>query len=197
MQRLLDNVRHFVDSNRGVAAIEFAMIMSFLLLAFLGSFDAGGAIAVYAKVRAATYSLGAITNQYGDGTNPNYPPISPAQMTTITGAASAVLAPYPSAPITLVISQIKATSASTAVVSWSYSPTAGQALTQAPSLPSGFAANTCNGAYPCYFILASVSYSFTPMFGAFLTGPIILADSLYTTPRSSACVQYNGTPATC
>lgn len=191
------NVRRFVDSNRAVAAIEFAMIMPVLLILFLGSFDAGNAITVYAKVRAATYSLAAITNQYGNGSNPNYPTISTTTMTAITGAASAILAPYSSSPITLVISQIKATSSSAAAVSWSYSPTSGAALTQAPALPSSFAANSCNGSYPCYFILASVSYSFTPMFGAFLTGPITLSDSLYTTPRVSTCVIYNGTPSSC
>jgi Flp pilus assembly protein TadG len=198
--KLVAGLRQFADSNRAVAAIEFAMIMPVLLLLFLGSFDAGNAIAVYAKVRAATYSLAAITNQYGDGTNPNYAPISTAAMTTITGAASAILAPYPSSPITLVVSQIKATSATAAVVSWSYSPTTGGALTQGnayASLPSNFAANSCNSTYPCYFILASVSYSFTPTFGAFLTGPIALSDSLYTTPRVSTCVQYNSVPSSC
>ena len=200
MMALSRRVRRFVDSRRATAAIEFATIMPVLLVLFLGSFDAGNAIIVYTKVRAATYSLAAITNQYGDGTNPNYQPISTTIMTAITGAASAILAPYSSTPITLVISQIKATSASVAVVSWSYSPTAGSALTQgAPynNLPSNFASNSCNGTYPCYFILASVSYVFTPLFGAFLTGPITLSDSLYTTPRVSTCVQYNGTPSTC
>jgi len=199
MMALRRNVRRFVDSRRATAAIEFATIMPVLLILFLGSYDAGNAIAVYAKVRAATYSLAAITNQYGDGTNPNYSPISTTIMGTITTAAATILQPYPSAPITLVISQIKATSATAAVVSWSYSPTAGAALTQGNSytLPSNFAANSCNGTYPCYFVLGSVSYVFTPMFGAFMTGPITLSDSLYTTPRVSKCVQYSGTPASC
>jgi Flp pilus assembly protein TadG len=190
------NVRRFFDSNSAVAAIEFAMIMPVLLLLFLGSFDAGSAIIVYTKVRAATYSLAAITNQYGDGTNPNYPPISATTMTAITGATSAILAPYASSGTTVVISQIKATSATAAVVSWSYAVN-GTVLTQAPSLPTNFAVNTCNGTYPCYAIFAQVSYSFTPMFGAFITGPITLSDSLYTTPRVSTCVQYNGTPSSC
>ena len=35
------------------------------------------------------------------------------------------------------------------------------------------------------------------VFGAFITGPITLSDSLYTTPRVSTCVQYNGTPSSC
>jgi Flp pilus assembly protein TadG len=199
MTALLGNFWRFIDSNRAVAALEFAMIMPVLLLLFLGSFDAGNAIVVYAKVRAATYSLAAITNQYGDGTNPNYPPISTATMTAITGATTAILSPYSSSYATLVISQIKATSATVAVVSWSYTVN-GTALTQgAPftGLPTNFAANTCNGTYPCYAIFAQVSYSFTPMFGAFLTGPIALSDSLYTTPRVSTCVQYNSLPSSC
>ena len=120
MTTLHDNVWRFIGSNRAVAALEFAMIMPVLLLLFLGSFDAGNAIVVYAKVRAATYSLAAITNQYGDGLNPNYPAISTTTMTTITSAATAILAPYPSSSATVVISQIKATSATVAVVSWSY-----------------------------------------------------------------------------
>jgi Flp pilus assembly protein TadG len=196
MTMLPGNVRRFVDSNRAVAALEFAMIMPVLLLMFLGSFDAGNAICVYAKVRAATYSLAAITNQYGDGTNPNYLPISTTIMTQITAATTAILAPYSSSGTTVAISQIKATSATAAAVSWSYAVN-GTALTQAPTLPTNFAANTCNNTYPCYAIFAQVSYTFTPMFGAFLTGPITLSDSLYTTPRVSTCVQYNGTPSSC
>jgi Flp pilus assembly protein TadG len=199
MTMLPGKVRRFIGSNRAVAAVEFAMIMPVLLLLFLGSFDAGNAIIVYTKVRAATYSLAAITNQYGDGTNPNYPPISTTIMPTITGATTAILAPYSSSSATVIVSQIKATSAAVAVVSWSYAVN-GTALTQgAPftTLPTSFAANTCNGTYPCYAIFGQVSYPFTPMFGAFLTGPITLSDSLYTTPRVSTCVQYNSIPSSC
>jgi len=191
---LVSDFWHFLRCNK-----KWWLLPILLLLLFLGSFDAGNAISVYAKVRAATYSLAAITNQYGDGTNPNYLPISTTAMTAITGATSAILAPYASSGTTVVISQIKATSATVAVVSWSYAVN-GTALTQgAPftGLPTNFATNTCNGTYPCYAIFAQVSYTFTPMFGAFLTGPITLADSLYTTPRVSTCVQYNGTPSSC
>ena len=199
MTALPENIRRFIDSNRAVAALEFAMIMPVLLLLFLGSFDAGNAIVAYAKVRAATYSLASITNQYGDGTNPNYPPISSTIMTAITGATTAILAPFSSSSATAIISQIKATSATAAVVSWSYAVN-GTALTPGnpyTALPANFAANTCNGTYPCYAIFAQVSYPFSPLFGAFLTGPITLSDSLYTTPRVSVCVQYNSTPSSC
>lgn len=189
--------RRFAISTRAVAAVEFAMILPLLLLLFLGSFDAANGIAVYLKVRAATFSLAAITNQYGSGIGASV--IATADMTGITTATAAVLAPYSTTPLVMTVSQIDANKANQAVVSWSYSVNGTALTTGAPftSLPANIAANTCNGAYPCYFILASVSYTFTPAFGSFLTGPIVLSDSLYVTPRSSQCVVYNGAPSSC
>lgn len=199
MHDLASVCRRFAISTRAVAAVEFAMILPVLLLLFLSSFDAANGISVYLKVRAATFSLAAITNQYGNGANTNAPPIATADMTGITSATAAVLAPYSTTPLVMTVSQIKATSATQAVVSWSNSVN-GTALTAgAPftGLPANIATNTCNGTYPCYFILATVSYTYTPAFGSFLTGPIVLSDNLYVTPRVSVCVMYNSTPATC
>jgi Flp pilus assembly protein TadG len=190
-----NSFRRFVAATRGVAAVEFAMIMPALLLLFLGSYDAGNGIAVYMKVRTATFSLAAITNQYGTGNSA----IGSTDMTAITGATAAVLAPYSSTPTVVIISQIKATSNTNATVSWSYSVN-GTALTQGATfngLPSNFAENSCGGSYPCYAIYAQVSYTYTPMFGSFMTGPITLSDSLFTTPRVSTCVQYNSVPSSC
>lgn len=191
---VLRTFRRFVDSTRAVAAIEFAMVMPVLLLLFLGSFDAGNAIVIYMKTRAASYALGAITNQYGTGNAA----ISTSTMSGITAATAAIFAPYSNTPSQIVISQIKATTATKATVSWSATVN-GTALTQGASysLPSNFGKNTCGGTYPCYLILASVTYTYTPMFGAFVTGPITLSDSIYTVPRISTCVQYNGVPSTC
>ena len=82
----------------------------------MATFDAGRAIAIYMKVRAATYTLASITNQYSMSA-----PIQSTDMTAITGATAAVLAPYPSAPATVTITQIKQTTSSQATVNWSYS----------------------------------------------------------------------------
>ena len=146
------------------------------------------------KTRAASYALGAITNQYGIGNAA----ISTSTMSGITAATSAIFSPYSNTPSKIVISQIKATTATAATVSWS-ATVGGTALTQGASysLPSNFGKNTCGGTYPCYLILASVTYTYTPMFGAFVTGPITLSDSIYTVPRISKCVMYNSVPSTC
>jgi Flp pilus assembly protein TadG len=199
MHGLASACRRFAVSTRAVAAVEFAMILPVLMILFLSSFDAANCIAVYLKVRAATFSLAAITNQYGIGGNTPNPSIATTDMTTITGATASMLAPYSSIPTVVTVSQIDATTATQAVVSWSYSVNGTALTTGAPftGLPAQMAANSCNGTYPCYFILASVSYTYTPAFGSFLTGPISLSDSLYVTPRVSQCVIYNNAPSSC
>ena len=187
--------RRFVASQRGVAAIEFAIIVPVLLILLLSTFDLGNAIIAYLKVRATTYELAAITNQYGTGSKQ----ISTSTMSAITSATSAVMTPFPSSSTAITISQIKATSNTRAKVSWSYSVN-GTALTRGGTytgLPTNMSRHSCNKTYPCYFILSQVQYPYTPMFGSYFTGPITLSDSLFVTPRSSECVQYAGVPSTC
>jgi Flp pilus assembly protein TadG len=192
MPGLVSVYRRFIASTRGVAAIEFAMILPVILILLLATFDGGRAIAIYMKVRSATYILGAITNQYSTTT-----PIQASDMQAITGATSAVLAPYSSSPIVVTISQISINSnaATAGTVNWSYSLN-GTALAQNSSatIPAGFlplnTKSPCGSTYPCYLLLASVSYSYTPSFGYFAKGGITLSDSVYVTPRSSNCVAY-------
>jgi Flp pilus assembly protein TadG len=184
ISRLATIYRRFIASTRGVAAIEFAMIMPVLMVIFLGSYDGGRAIAIYMKVRSATYTLDAITNQYTT--------IQSSDMQAIVGATSVVLAPYSSTPVVVVISQIKINTGGKATVSWSYALN-GTPLAQGSTatIPAGLVAsgNTC-GTYPCYLIFGQVRYTYTPLFGFFGSGGITLADSLYVTPRSSACIFY-------
>ena len=89
MRRLIRLYRRFIASTRGVVAIEFAAILPVLLLMLLATFDGGNAIAVYMKVRSATYVLASVTNQYSTAM-----PIQSSNMTGIMSATSAVLAPY-------------------------------------------------------------------------------------------------------
>lgn len=204
--RLTNTCRRFVASTRGVAAVEFAMILPVLVVIFLGTFDGGRAIAIYMKVRSSTYALASITNQYGDGSN-NTSVIQSADMTTIMYAANKVLAPYPSAPATTTISEIKINSASSATIRWSCTgttptcPAPSRALNSAITLPANMATTACGGTYPCYLVFAEVTYAFTPMFGFFTAAGINFSDNLYTTPRSTSCILYvpttGGTVGTC
>ncbi len=189
MRRLTRLCRRFLVSTRGVVAIEFAAILPVLVVMLLATFDGGNAIAVYMKVRSATYVLASVTNQYSTAI-----PIQSSNMTGIMNATTAVLAPYSSTPVAAVISEltISAAKATTAKVRWSVTQN-GTALAAGSTvnLPTGISAstNTC-GTYPCYLILANVSYTFTPLFGFFAKGGLTFSDTEYATPRSSQCVPY-------
>jgi len=177
LQRLY---RRFAASTRGVAAIEFAMIAPVLAVMFLASFDGGRAIAAYMKIRAATFALAAITNQYST--------IQSTDMTSIVGAAGAVLAPYPSTasnPV-ITISQITISNKGKATISWSYSQ-GGTARAQGSAITLPSSSLKVNSTY---LILAEVSYTFTPLFGYFTPGSLTFSDNLYVTPRVSNCINY-------
>ncbi len=173
--------RRFIASTRAVAAIEFSIVLPVLMLIFLGTFDAGRAIAIYMKVRSATFTIDAITNQYTT--------VQDSDLQSITGAAAVILAPYSSTPAVVTVTQVKISSANNGTVSWSYS-LGGSARSKGSAVTTPGTLGTCSS-YPCYLILGEVSYTYAPMFG-FLTTAVnfTLSDNLFTTPRSSKCVLY-------
>ena len=186
MRSFIKYCRRFSRSTRGVAAIEFAAILPVMAVIFLATFDGGRAIAAYLKVRAATFALASITNQYAT--------IASTDMTSILGASSVVMAPYSTPTPVVIISQIKITSASSASIKWSQSQ-GGTARTVVPPLPSQFTNGPPTPIYPTYLIYAEVSYTYTPLFGFFGSGGITFHDNLYVTPRTVSCIVYP--PATC
>jgi hypothetical protein len=114
-------------------------------------------------------------------------------MSSIVGATSVVLAPYSSTPAVVTISQLSMNSSGQVTVSWSYSfngtPRSRGASVTPPTKFTPANNPTCSS-YPCYLLLAEVSYSFTPLFNYFSSGTVNLSDSLYVTPRSALCVKY-------
>ena len=187
--------RRFIRSTRAVAAIEFAILAPMLLLVLVETFDIGNAVAVYMKVRSATFALAAITNQYSTGNSG----IQSSDMTAITGSASSILSPYSSAPVTAKITQIRMQNANNAKVSWSYALN-GTAYAQGSSwktLPSQLTASDPCNSYPCYLIYAEISYAYRPILFSTIISSLNLTDDLYVTPRSSPCVQYQGVPSAC
>jgi Flp pilus assembly protein TadG len=188
MPRRVSIHRRFFASTRGVAAIEFAIVFPMLLVLLLASIDAGRAIAISMKVRSAAFALDSIANQYTV--------IYDTDMQQILGATSVVLAPYPSGPVTVTVSQIKVASGGQATVGWSdtLNGTAralGSTITIPPTLATTTVPNNACATYPCYLVLGEVSYTYTPMFGHFITGPINLSDKLYVTPRNVICIKRN------
>jgi Flp pilus assembly protein TadG len=171
------SIRDFAHSTGGMAAVEFAMILPVLSVMFLATIDGGRALATYMKVRASTYALAEIANQYLT--------IQSSDMTSIMGATTTIMAPYPSSPLVSTISQIKIDSKGNATISWSYSQ-GGTART----LGSSIAVPTALDLNNSYLLLAETSYTFSPLFGFFSSVAMTFSDNLYVTPRISNCINY-------
>lgn len=178
-------VRRFLVSTRAVAAVEFALLIPMMLLLLLASIDAGRATAIYVKVRSASYTIDAVTNQYTT--------IHDSDMQQILGAAAVMLSPYPTSPVSVVISQVSMDDKGNGTVSWSDSLNGTARAVGSPvGIPATLASskppnNACNN-YPCFFVLGEVKYAYSPMFGYFVTGPITLSEGLFVTPRSAASI---------
>ena len=183
MPRLPRIFRRFANSTRGVAAIEFAAILPVMTVIFLASFDGARAIATYMKVRSATYSLAAITNQYAT--------INSSDISSILSAVSVIMAPYNSGTPTVVVSQVTI-SGGAATIEWSAAQ-GGSARTVGSSI-SPPAAIKINGTY---LIFAEVRATYTPLFGFFGSGGMTLSDNLYVTPRIVNCIIYTPQSASC
>lgn len=184
-RRVNSTCRRFAAAKQGVAAVEFALILPILVVMLLATFDGGRAIAAYMKMRAATYALASITNQYST--------IQSVDMTAILGATSVVMAPYTSGTPGVKISQVKINNSGVSTIEWSAAQgTTARAAGSSISPPS---AMVVNGSY---LILAEVSYTYVPVFGFFGTSSgIAFSDSLYVTPRSVSCVVYVPHASTC
>ncbi len=166
--------RRFRDAHDGVAAVEFAMVLPVLLVAYFGMVDVAQLVMANRKVTQLTSTLSDLTARLQTA------PVS--EIVNIFGAASTVLLPYDASKASMVISSVIVDSAGVGRVCWSSSHPAG---TPAPargttvSLPdSAKVPNTS-------VIMASASYRFTPVLGEVIVGTVTLGNHpIFTRPRN-------------
>jgi len=165
----------FAGDCRGISAVEFAMLFPVMLTLFLGSVEASQGIATDRKVELIAHALADLSSQYTAITN--------ADMTNILNAGSAIIAPYATAGLNEVVSEISIDAQGNASVVWS-DTLDGTALTvgQTVTVPSSLAVpNT-------YLVLAQVQYSYNPTYGYVMTGTLTLSDQSFMSPRESASI---------
>lgn len=174
---LRNKLASFSRDKRGVSAVEFAIILPFMAMLYLGGTAITQAIIVKRKVVLVTHTVGDLVARDNSITN--------AEMTSIFDAAKAVFAPYAwGSLLKIKVSSININAAGTATVGWadSFQDTA-RAKNSTVTLPAGL--NTPSTSV----IWAEVSYNFTPPIGsAFTGGTLTMKDQLYIRPRLVTCV---------
>lgn len=193
MTSLSFRVRNFSTDADAVAAIEFAIVVPFMLLLYIGGIELADGMAINLKVSATAHS---VTDMVTQNTS-----LSTAQMQNILTGATAIIAPYPvtsgsSSLLSVTVSEISSDANGNLTLQWSqsYNGTSfGPGRTNLTNLtvPTslngtvGNANNLNNQNDQVSFIVGEVSYAYTPNLGYTISGTVNLRDTYWVFPRCS------------
>ena len=168
-------LRAFARERQGVAAIEFAVLLPLFLILYLGTFEVGQAISIKLNNGLAARTVADLASQYTNIYN--------ADMTDVLGASTTVMAPYPTQPFTVTVSEVRVDDKGNATVTWSDSLNGtARSVGQPVTLPAGM--NTPNTS----LIWGETQYVYTPGLGYVLTGSITLSNQIFMSPRNAPSV---------
>ena len=174
--RLLRRFNAFHRDTRGVAIVEFALVMPMLMVLYLGGFAVSQAVGTWRKVSDATAQLANVAAQYTTMQNTD------AQ--GVMAAAAQIMSPYSTTNLSEVLTLVSVSSAGAATVTWSQAYNGGSALAKgtAVTLP----ANMLQPGMSVVWV--QTSYAYTPVVGGSFVPPITMHDQIYSAPRSSASI---------
>ena len=210
MTSLLSRVRKLRSNNDAVAATEFAIIVPFMLVLYVGGVELSDGMAINVKVSATSHAVADMVTQNTM--------LSTSQMQNILTGATAIIAPYPigGGQLWVTVSEVSSDANGTLSLQWSKSyngtsfgtgrsglgssaATATTPAYAALSLPTslngttGNANNTNNQNDQVSFIVSEVSYAYTPSLGYTISGTVNLQDSDWLFPRCSTDSPANST----
>jgi Flp pilus assembly protein TadG len=169
--------RKYLKDRRGAAAIEFAFIVPIAMTLFTAALTYSDAIYISRKVTLTAHTVTDLVTQY--------PTLTLAQITTIIGASSAVIAPYSSTNLVVVVSEVQTNAAGAATITWSNASSNGTARTVGAPVALPLTISTPNATY----IWGEAYYTYTPTIGYMvmrMIGSLTLSDQTFMAPRVSA-----------
>ncbi len=170
----------FARDQRGVSAVEFALVAPIMIGLYFGCVEISDAISVDRKVSLAAAALANLSSQTTT--------ISDNEMNNILDASGAIVAPYDVSKMKMTITCINIDANKTATVKWSETRN-GTVKSGTVTLPAALQIASSQ------IILAEASYDYQPTVGYTITGTINLADKMYMTPRQVA-PSYKGVTCT-
>ncbi len=169
-------LRRFARDRKGVSAVEFAIILPFMLTLYLGSVELGDGLAIQFKTTVAARTVTDLASQYVS--------IDNANMTSILGAASTVVTPYSATNMVVTLSEITVQSNGSGQVIWSDSLNGtARSVGSTVTMPTNLQTSGITLLY------GEVTYPYTPAMGYVVTGTINIFQSIYFYPRLSSTIQ--------
>lgn len=160
---------------RGVSAVEFALLLPLMVTLYLGGVEVSQGITIDRKVTLVARTVADLSSQVSSITN--------SDMSNILAASTSVLAPYQTTNLKVTVSQVSIDGNGTAKVDWSDTKNGtARAMGSVVTLPT--ALNIKNSS----LIWSEVSYDYKPAVGYMITGTLTLKDQIYMRPRISDSV---------
>lgn len=173
-------MRNLWVDTRAMAAVEFAMVVPFMLLLLIGGIELGNARAIGVKVSETAHAIADLVSRNACVTD--------SALNTMLGASAATIAPYASGNATVLVSEVSTDANGKATVTWSKALNGTpRQVSQPITLPS--ALGTPSPANVS-LLLGEVTYRYTPNLGYTISGTIPISESYYLYPRVSSDVQY-------
>ncbi len=171
----LSRLRAFARAENGIAAVEFAAVLPFMVTAYLGGIELGDGVAINRKVTITTRSVTDLATRYTT--------IKNADMATILGASSQIIAPYDPGQLAVTVSEVTVDANGNATITWSDTLNGTKHAVGSPiTLPGGLA--IANSSY----ILGEVKYNYTPTLGYVLTGTLGFSNQIFMSPREAGSI---------
>jgi Flp pilus assembly protein TadG len=195
---MLTRWKTFASDKRGLAAVEFALIAPFMIALFFGLVEVCNALDAHQKMTSVASTAADLTGQAEQ--------VSQADLADIFSASSAIMAPFSTNDVTIVITSITGTGQrDKGTVVWSVTNGHGTAHNVGDPItvgdPStlgaddtGLLPTTCTSATQCTLILAEVTYNYTSPYGKFIIGTMPMSDTFYTKPRRVVAVACTDCP---
>lgn len=161
----------FVRDERGVSAVEFALVAPLMIALYFGCVEISDGVSVDRKVSLAAAALANLSSQVTT--------ISDTEMNNIFDASGAIVAPYDVNKIKMTVTCINIDANKNATVKWSATRN-GTVKSGNVTLPDALKIASSQ------IILAEASYAYQPAVGYTITGTLTLADKMYMTPRQMA-----------
>ena len=187
MQRTRGLLARLAGCKRGVAAVEFGMIVPIMFMLFVGSVEFSQAITVDRRVTQVASSTADLVARQSS--------VTTATLDGYMQIITQLMTPYSSSLLRLTVLNVYATTANptTTLVCWSYNYQGGtgtHANGSAYAVPAGVVTGGTS------VIVAEVQYNYQPLiFTYFITSTLPMNEKFFLKPRLSASVQYNGAAA--
>ena len=172
---LIRRCRDLAGDERGVSAVEFAMLLPLMVTLYLGGVEVSDGIGIDRKVTLSARTVADLVAQTNS--------INNSGMTNVLNAGATVMAPYSSTKMTIIVSSVSIDAAGKATIAWSDAKnTTARTVNSTVTLPTALNVPSTS------LIWAEVQYSYTPQIGYVVTGTLALKDQIYMRPRLSDSV---------